>query len=167
MTAQVYLESQAGSPTIPSQAVASYQATLSGTLAPGQESSLNVAVNSMVANVLKWTAESPNLYRVLVTLWSSSGSVISSRPIVVGFRTVEMKNAALLVNGMPVTIRGVNRHEHHPELGRAVPLETMKQDIALLIQNNLNSVRTAHYPNSPKWYAIMQIKMKKKQINIP
>lgn len=87
-----------------------------------------------------------------MTLWASNGQVPECRPVVVGFRKVELKNAALLINGMAVTLRGVNRHEHHPELGRAVPLATMRRDIELLVQNNLNAVRCAHYPNSPKWY---------------
>jgi beta-galactosidase len=63
-------------------------------------------------------------------------------------------HAQIRVNGMPVYVRGVNRHEHHPELGRHVPTEVCERDIALLIQNNINAVRTAHYPNHPRWYAL-------------
>ena len=60
----------------------------------------------------------------------------------------------VLVNGMPIYVRGVNRHEHHPDFGRHVPLETCVRDIELLIRNNINSVRTAHYPNHPRWYSL-------------
>ncbi|MCX6345988.1 MAG: DUF4981 domain-containing protein [Armatimonadetes bacterium] len=100
----------------------------------------------------KWSAESPYLYTLLLTLKDSGGEVIEVTPIKVGFRQVEMKGGNLLVNGAPIIFKGVNRHEHHPELGRAVPLETMVQDILLMKTHNINAVRTSHYCDDPRWY---------------
>jgi beta-galactosidase len=99
-----------------------------------------------------WTAETPNLYTLLITISAADGQtieVISSR---VGFRRVEIKNRQLLVNGVPVTIKGVNRHEHDPITGHVVSEERMLQDIQLMKQFNINAVRTSHYPHDPRWY---------------
>lgn len=100
----------------------------------------------------KWSAESPYLYTLVMTLRDKNGNVVEVVPVKVGFRQVEMKNGNLLVNGVPVIFKGVNRHEHHPELGRAVPMETMIQDIFLMKTHNINAVRTSHYCDDPRWY---------------
>jgi beta-galactosidase/beta-glucuronidase len=112
----------------------------------------SVDLEMPVASPAKWSAESPTLYTLLVTLKDSDGSVIETTPVKVGFRQVEMKGGNLLVNGVPALFRGVNRHEHHPELGRAVPVETMIQDILIMKQHNINAVRTSHYCDDPRWY---------------
>lgn len=105
-----------------------------------------------VSNPEKWSAEHPYLYRLMIVLKTTTGEisqVISHR---VGFRKVELKNGNLLVNGVPVMFKGVNRHDHHPDLGRAVPLEAMREDLFLMKQHNINAVRASHYPNDPRFY---------------
>jgi beta-galactosidase len=99
-----------------------------------------------VQNPAKWTAESPYLYTLVVSV---EGSVVSER---VGFRKTELKNGLFLVNGKRVVFRGVNRHEHHPISGRTVPLEFLKQDLLLMKANNINAIRTSHQPNDPRLY---------------
>ena len=101
-----------------------------------------------------WTAETPNLYRIVVSLIDESGNTVDREAYNVGFRNIEMKNGQLLVNGKAVLIRGVNRHEHHQKKGHAINEDDMLEDIKLLKQNNFNAVRTAHYPNHPRWYEL-------------
>jgi len=101
-----------------------------------------------------WTAETPYLYRIVVSLIDDSGNAVDFEAYNVGFRNVEMKNGQLLVNGKAVLIRGVNRHEHHQTKGHAINETDMLEDIKLLKQNNFNAVRTAHYPNHPRWYEL-------------
>lgn len=103
-------------------------------------------------HVQPWNAEIPNLYDVLVTLINPSGEVVEVIPQKCGFRTVENKGGQLLVNGVPVMFKGVNRHDAHPDYGRAVPLRSMIEDLVLMKQHNINAVRTAHYPNDPRFY---------------
>ncbi|NMB12955.1 MAG: DUF4981 domain-containing protein [Firmicutes bacterium] len=102
----------------------------------------------------KWTAETPYLYRLLVTLADDGGQVLSVQTCMVGFRQVEIKDGNLLVNGVPVMIKGVNRHEIHPDLGRAVSVDSMVEDILLMKRHNINAVRTSHYTNDPRWYEL-------------
>src|SRR5574340_624626 len=105
-----------------------------------------------IANPHKWSAESPYLYKLLLTLTGAAGQVIEVIPANVGFRKVEIRNARLLINGQPVLIKGVNRHEHSAETAKYVDLEAMVRDIRVMKQFNVNAVRTSHYPNSPAWY---------------
>lgn len=107
-----------------------------------------------VPGVLPWTAETPNLYTLTLTVSDDTGRVLSSTPARVGFREVTIDNAVLRINGNPVIMRGVNRHEHEPDRGQAVTLEGMRRDILLMKQNNFNAVRTCHYPNHPVWYQL-------------
>jgi len=102
----------------------------------------------------KWSAESPYLYRVVVCLLNTDGTVLDSEAYQVGFRVIEIDQGQLKLNGKALLIRGVNRHEHHPEKGHAVSYQDMLLDIKLLKQNNFNAVRTAHYPNHPVWYEL-------------
>ncbi|WP_038174996.1 MULTISPECIES: beta-galactosidase [Vibrio] len=101
-----------------------------------------------------WSAESPTLYRVVVSLLDEHEQLLDCEAYDVGFRQVEISNGQLKVNGKPLLIRGVNRHEHHPELGHVMTYDDMLHDIKLLKQNNFNAVRTAHYPNHPVWYQL-------------
>ena len=106
-----------------------------------------------VDNPLKWTAETPNLYSVFITL-SDGGKQIEVIPQETGFRKVEIKNSQLLVNGKPILIKGANRHEMDPDGGYVVSVERMIQDIKIMKQHNINAVRTCHYPDDPRWYEL-------------
>ncbi len=103
---------------------------------------------------LKWTAETPNLYTLLITLEDSTGKAVENIRQKIGFRAVEIKNGEFLVNGKPVRFRGVNRHEHDPVLGKVMTEELMLKDILLMKQCNINAVRTCHYPNVTRWYEL-------------
>ncbi|MBR1873074.1 MAG: DUF4981 domain-containing protein [Bacteroidales bacterium] len=98
-----------------------------------------------------WTAETPSLYRLKVSAMTRRG-VSESAAVNFGFRTVEIKNSQLLVNGKPVLIKGVDRHELSPYNGYIVSEEEMRKDILIMKQLNINAVRTSHYPNDPRWY---------------
>ena len=107
-----------------------------------------------ISEVQSWTAETPYLYDLYITV-KSGRDVLAVIPKKVGFRTVEIKEGRLLVNGVAVKLRGVNRHEHHPVTGQSVTREDMIKDIKLMKQHNVNAVRTSHYPNQPLWYDLM------------
>jgi len=106
-----------------------------------------------VANPALWSAEIPTLYRTVVQL-KRGETVIEAEAYDTGFRTVNINQGQLMVNGKALLIRGVNRHEHHPDNGQVMDIETMRQDILLMKQNNFNSVRCSHYPNHPQWYRL-------------
>ncbi len=101
-----------------------------------------------------WSAETPHLYKLLLTLNDASGKPLEVIPSDIGFREVEIRDARLLINGRRVLLRGVNRHEHDPDTGHAVGREAMIRDIELMKRFNINAVRTSHYPNAPEWYAL-------------
>ena len=110
-----------------------------------------------VADPKKWTAETPNLYTLnsIVCLPAAKGkgvTGISTIPVKVGFRKVEIKNKQFLVNGQPVLIKGADRHEMDPDAGYNVSVERMIQDIKIMKRLNINAVRTCHYPDDPRWY---------------
>ncbi len=106
---------------------------------------LKVNETSTIANVLPWTAETPHLYtlRVSSAIDSQEGETVEVK---FGFRTVKIEDSMLTVNGVPIQFRGVNRHEHHPLFGRAVPEETVREELALMKRSNINAIRTSHYP---------------------
>ena len=99
-----------------------------------------------------WSAESPYLYNLKVTLGASSGEVLETLLFRVGFREVEMKGGRICVNGQPILFKGVNRHEIDPECGYTVSFHRMLEDILLMKRYNINAVRTSHYPNDPAFY---------------
>ncbi|MBR5706580.1 MAG: DUF4981 domain-containing protein [Bacteroidaceae bacterium] len=105
-----------------------------------------------VGNPYKWTAETPYLYTLYITLQEQDGKVLEVVPQKVGFRKVEIRDRQLLVNGQPILIKGADRHEMDPYGGYVVPLERMIQDIQIMKQMNINAVRTSHYPDDPRWY---------------
>ena len=111
-----------------------------------------ITIETNVQNPAKWSAESPTLYTLLLVLKDTNGNILEVESCRFGFREVEMKNGQLLVNGKPVLLKGVNRHEHDPKTGHYVSKESMIQDIKLMKQFNLNAVRTSHYPDTPLWY---------------
>jgi beta-galactosidase len=100
----------------------------------------------------KWSAEFPNLYTLTLTLKNETGETVEARSTRIGFRTVEIKDKQIHINGTPILLYGVNRHDHHHKLGKVVTEESMLKDIMLLKRFNFNAVRTSHYPNNPKWY---------------
>jgi beta-galactosidase/beta-glucuronidase len=105
-----------------------------------------------VADPLKWSSEYPHLYTLLVILRDERGEVIEVVRSAIGFRRVETKGGRILVNGVPVLLKGVNRHEHEDVRGHSVTRESMIEDIELMKRFNFNSVRCSHYPNDPAWY---------------
>jgi beta-galactosidase len=121
-----------------------------GTLVPGKE--VAVRLDMPVQDPFKWSAESPYLYTLTIQLMNSDGKVLEAVSQKIGFRDVKIKGGQLLVNGKPIAIKGVNRHEFAPETGRVISRETMIRDVTLMKQHNINAVRTAHYPNDPEWY---------------
>jgi len=111
-----------------------------------------VTLAKSVDNPAKWSAEQPNLYRLLLTLKDADGQTVAVTTCNVGFRKVEIRDGLLLVNGQRIYFMGVNRHEHDPVTGHAVSVDSMIADIRLMKQFNINAVRTSHYPNDPRWY---------------
>ena len=109
-------------------------------------------IKTTLENPLKWTAETPHLYKLLITLRENGGKTLEVIPCNVGFRKVEIKNGDLLVNGQRILIKGVNRHEFDPDRGQAITVEGMEKDILVMKQHNINTDRTCHYPNQPAWY---------------
>jgi beta-galactosidase len=109
-------------------------------------------ISTSVVDPLKWSAEIPNLYKLLLTLKDDSGNALEVIPVNVGFRKVEIRDGDLLVNGRRILFKGVNRHEFEPDRGQAVTLESMEKDIQVMKQFNVNAVRCCHYPNQPAWY---------------
>jgi len=107
-----------------------------------------------VENPLKWSAEQPNLYRMMIVLKDKKGNVIEALGQNIGFRTTEIKNGQFLVNGKPVLVKGVNRHEHDPVTGHYISRELMLKDIQLMKEFNINTVRTCHYPDDPEFYVL-------------
>lgn len=105
----------------------------------------------------KWSAEQANLYRLVIALKDSDGSVIELKTIHFGFKSVEIKDEQILINGKPLMICGVNRHDFDPDFGWAVPPERYHQDLTLMKQANINAIRTSHYPNDPLLYELCDI----------
>lgn len=114
-----------------------------------------VEMSLAVSNPTKWTAETPYLYEVELSLDSRP---TQDHPHVVhqrfGFRKVQRKDGMIVVNGKPIRFRGVNRHDHHPRLGRAVPFDSVLRDLLLMKQHNINAIRCSHYPSHPGLYGL-------------
>ncbi|SEW53907.1 glycoside hydrolase family 2 TIM barrel-domain containing protein [Chitinophaga arvensicola] len=115
-------------------------------LQPGEEQHVQLSIP--VTNPEKWTAENPRLYTTVITLGEELLSATT------GFREVKIEGRGLLVNGVPVKLKGVNRHEHWPEVGHAINEQQMIRDIILIKQANCNHVRTCHYSDDPRWYEL-------------
>ncbi len=120
-------------------------------LKPGEETAVKLTFT--VTNPEKWTAETPRLYTTVLTLKDKNNTIetLSSRT---GFREVEIKGRLFLVNGTPVKLKGVNRHENWPDVGHAVTEAQMIRDLELIKQGNCNLVRTSHYSDDPRWYEL-------------
>ena len=111
-------------------------------------------MTAQIASPKLWTAETPYLYTLKMALINDEGTVIERVTERVGFRSVEVKGGQVLVNGKPIRFRGVNRHEHDPLTARVMTEERMIEDILLMKRANINAVRTAHYPDVPRWYEL-------------
>ena len=107
-----------------------------------------------ITTIWPWSAEHPNLYRLEISILNKSGKVLEKIESQIGFRTSEIKDGKLLINGQYVLIKGVNRHEHDPYTGHVISRESMEKDIALMKQMGINTVRTCHYPDDPYWYEL-------------
>lgn len=107
-----------------------------------------------VPDPLKWTAETPSLYTLLLTLFDPEGRTAEAVPTRTGFRHVEVRDGNLRINGVPILLRGVNRHDHDCDAGKALPDSAMLQDVRLMKRHNINAVRTSHYPNAPRFYEL-------------
>lgn len=107
-----------------------------------------------IPNPHKWSAESPYLYDLVIQVLDHAGEIVELVPHKIGFRSVELKDGLVQINGVPIMFKGVNRHEHHPEHGRAVPLDWMVEDVRMMKRHNINAVRTSHYPNDPRFYEL-------------
>jgi beta-galactosidase len=120
-------------------------------LAAGEEREVSASI--AVKDPAKWTAETPNLYTAVLSLFSNGkpSEVLSART---GFRKIEIKNAVFMINGVPVKLKGANRHENWPDTGHYVSDERMIRDLELLKQVNANHVRTSHYTDDPRWYEL-------------
>lgn len=116
------------------------------------ENSARVA--AVIKDVDAWSAETPNLYRLLITLKDKEGEVLEVISRNIGFRTVEISNGVFLVNGKKVKLKGVNLHEHHDRTGHVLDEETMRKDIVLMKKANMNAVRTSHYPFPERFYEL-------------
>jgi len=137
---------------------------LSQTIIRSETGKKSVHFRTKIPNIQPWNAEKPRLYPVWIYLQEKDGHPDPDNPqhsikniydliiFDIGFRNVRIENGQLLVNGVPVTIRGVNRHEHDPRTGHVVSKERMQQDILLMKANNINTIRTSHYPNDPEFY---------------
>jgi beta-galactosidase len=119
---------------------------------PAQQKTAAAMATVHVERPRHWTAETPYLYRLVLTLKSATGDALDFESCQVGFRQVEIKDGVILVNGRRLVMRGVDRHEHHPVRGRALTVEDMRREVILMKQLNFNTVRTSHYPDHPAWY---------------
>lgn len=113
-----------------------------------------ISLTAKIDNPLKWTAEMPNLYKVGIELLKANGEPLQAFVINTGFRKIEIKDGLFLVNGKPIKIKGVNRHDFDMYNGRTVTRESMIEDIVLMKQHNINAVRTSHYPNNTEFYTL-------------
>ena len=110
----------------------------------------SVSFDGQLPNVKKWSAETPNLYQLVLTTKDETGKVIESLGCKVGFRQIEIKNGQLLVNGVRILVKGVNMHEHNEITGHVQDIETMIKDIATMKKFNINTMRCCHYPQPEK-----------------
>ena len=114
-------------------------------------------ISGMVDSIQAWTAETPHLYTIVISLSYDDGNkgiIYQSESCRIGFRTISIAHGQLLVNNRAITVCGMNRHEHDPDHGKTVTIESIQLDVSLLKQNNFNAVRTSHYPNRSAFYRV-------------
>lgn len=109
-------------------------------------------ISCVIKDVRKWSAEIPNLYNLKILIYDEEGRLVENIPQHIGFRTMEMKDGLMLINGKRIVFKGVNRHEFSAVNGRCVTREEMEKDACIIKSLNINAVRTSHYPNNSYWY---------------
>ena len=119
-----------------------------------EESTSDLAVSGSIDGIKPWSAEDPQLYNLTIAVTNDASGEREFILERIGFRNMKVEGGQFLVNGVPVTIRGVNRHEHDPATGRVVSRERMLEDVRLMKELNINAVRTSHYPNDPYFYKL-------------
>ena len=119
-----------------------------------QKTSDSLHLEAKIPQPEQWTAETPNLYILTLTLTDKEQNTLESVSNRIGFRSSEIRDGLLLINGKAIKLKGVNRHESDPVSGHVISRERMLQDIRLMKQNNINTVRTCHYPDDPYWYEL-------------
>ena len=127
-----------------------FSTTKSASLAAGKSTDVKIAKAGL--KVLHWSAETPNLYTVVATLKDAKGKTIEATSYKVGFRTTEIKDGVLLVNGKYILVKGVNLHEHNPKTGHVNSAEYLMKDFEQMKRANVNTIRTCHYPQSTYFY---------------
>ncbi|PXW88317.1 beta-galactosidase [Streptohalobacillus salinus] len=133
-----------------------FDAPLKETVTVG-EGYQTVTLTQAVTEPEKWSAEAPHLYPVSISLADQTGQIYTAEATKVGFRTFELKDGLMKINGERIVFKGVNRHEFHYNVGRAVTKEQMLNDILIMKKANINAVRTSHYPNNPYWYDLCDV----------
>lgn len=128
------------------------QEVKAGTIAPGKEASLNATIKVDAPHL--WSADKPYLYTLDIELADDNGNVTEATAQQYGFRDIALRDNKLYINGRLTYLKGADRHDIHPRYGKALPVETMIQDIVMFKRNNMNTVRTSHYPNDPKMAAL-------------
>ncbi len=113
----------------------------------------SLKISLELANPLLWSAETPNLYTLSLSVWHDQREIMAVAKQV-GFRVAEIRNGTFLINGQPIKIKGVNRHEFNTDTGRVMAEQTMRTHLEIMKQHNINAVRTSHYPNHPRWYEL-------------
>ncbi|GAB6012490.1 beta-galactosidase, LacZ type [Viscerimonas tarda] len=114
----------------------------------------SITLSGQVSNPVKWTAETPNLYTMLISLKDENGRIIETTSHKIGFRKIEIKDGQLFVNGQKIYVKGVNLHEFSTKTGQVVSREVMMRNLQLMKELNVNAVRTSHYPQAPLWYKL-------------
>lgn len=123
-------------------------------VAVNETSEEKVYINKLIKNPRKWTAETPNLYKVKIVLKDENDNIIQVKETDFGFRTLEIFKSKFLINGKPIIFKGVNRHDFDPDNAWYVPKWRREQDIKIMKKNNINAIRTSHYPNDPHLYEL-------------
>lgn len=129
----------------------------SGSFDAEMEAESCFCLEKLISSPRQWSAEEPNLYRLVIVLKDADNTVIEAKSIHFGFKSVEIKAEKILINGKPLLICGVNRHDFDPDFGWTVPRERYHKDLSLMKQANINAIRTSHYPNDPQLYELCDI----------
>ena len=118
------------------------------------QSEFESKISEIIPGIDSWSAEHPNIYNLVISLKNSKGVILDMVSSTTGFRNAEILEGRFCINGKPILMKGVNRHEHDEFTGHVISYKSMLQDIKLMKENNINTVRTCHYPDDPLWYEL-------------